>query len=61
MCHRLVGANLGDIWLFSPGTDLPQILPFLSPGHLSPHLSAASRIPEAQSARRSGGQYSRNP
>lgn len=32
MCHRLVGANLGDTWLFSPGADPPQILPSLPPG-----------------------------
>ena len=61
MCHRLVGANLGDIWLFSPGADGPWIPTSLPPGHPSPHLSAASRMPEAQSACRSGGQDSRKP
>ena len=35
--------------------------PSLPPAHPSPHLSAASRLPEAQSARRSGGQDSRKP
>lgn len=35
MCQRLVGANLGDIWLISPGTDPAQILPSSTPGHLT--------------------------
>ena len=61
MCHRLDGANLGDMWLFSPGAEPPWIPPSLSPGHPSAHLSAASRMPEAQVARRSGGQDSRKP
>lgn len=55
MCHRLLGANLGGR---DSSASLPRPHP-LTPRHLSSHLSAANRMPEAQSARRSGGQDSR--
>lgn len=58
MCHRLLGANLEDMahqccHCPSPQAAASDSQPFVT------YLSAANRMPEAQSARRSGGQDSR--
>lgn len=64
--HMQDGVNVPPLaWSKPRGRDssvasasLPRPHP-LTPRHLSSHLSAANRMPEAQSARRSGGQDSR--